>query len=114
VQLDVDGFPLVVAFVLRALTSARRQQNFYLERLPRTAICQGLSRIASDLIVSAFDTPFQVLVLLPTFFSIPSSPPHMLPIILDVRGAVWWGGCCTEVAGMSDSRPRSMPRGGWP
>jgi len=34
-------------------------QAFYLERLPRTAICQGLSRIASDLIVSAFDTPFQ-------------------------------------------------------
>lgn len=34
-------------------------QSFYLERLPRTAICQGLSRIASDLIVSAFDTPFQ-------------------------------------------------------
>jgi len=35
-------------------------QGFYAERLPRTAICQGLSRIASDLIVSAFDTPFQV------------------------------------------------------
>jgi hypothetical protein len=35
-------------------------QGFYVERLPRTAICQGLSRIASDLIVSAFDTPFQV------------------------------------------------------
>jgi len=34
-------------------------QAFYLSRLPRTAICQGLSRIASDLIVSAFDTPFQ-------------------------------------------------------
>ena len=34
-------------------------QMFYLERLPRTAICQGLSRIASDLIVSAFDTPYQ-------------------------------------------------------
>jgi len=34
-------------------------QGFYAERLPRTAICQGLSRIASDLIVSAFDTPFQ-------------------------------------------------------
>lgn len=39
-----------------------QNQAFYLERLPRTAICQGLSRIASDLIVSAFDTPFQVLV----------------------------------------------------
>ena len=37
-------------------------QRFYVERLPRTAICQGLSRIASDLIVSAFDTPFQVSV----------------------------------------------------
>jgi zeaxanthin epoxidase len=34
--------------------------GFYLSRLPRTAIVQGLSRIASDLIVSAFDTPFQV------------------------------------------------------
>ena len=34
-------------------------QMFYLERLPRTAIIQGLSRIASDLIVSAFDTPYQ-------------------------------------------------------
>ena len=36
------------------------KQAFYAERLPRTAVCQGLSRIASDLIVSAFDTPFQV------------------------------------------------------
>mmetsp|Transcript_26875 Transcript_26875/g.67821 ORF Transcript_26875/g.67821 Transcript_26875/m.67821 type:complete len:559 (+) Transcript_26875:33-1709(+) len=33
--------------------------GFYRERLPRTAICQGLSRLASDLIVSAFDTPYQ-------------------------------------------------------
>jgi len=34
-------------------------QGFYRERLPRTAVTQGLSRLASDLIVSAFDTPYQ-------------------------------------------------------
>uniref|UniRef100_A0A6U5CIA3 FAD-binding domain-containing protein n=2 Tax=Hemiselmis andersenii TaxID=464988 RepID=A0A6U5CIA3_HEMAN len=34
--------------------------GFYRERLPRTAIVQGLSRLASDLIVSAFDTPYQL------------------------------------------------------
>eukprot|EP00960_Hanusia_phi_P010786 316389-Hanusia_phi.AAC.1 len=34
-------------------------RSFYFKRLPRTAVIQGLSRIASDLIVSAFDTPFQ-------------------------------------------------------
>ena len=35
-------------------------QGFYWNRLPRTAIIQFLSRIASDLIISSFDTPFQV------------------------------------------------------
>ncbi|EKX50009.1 zeaxanthin epoxidase, plastid-targeted [Guillardia theta CCMP2712] len=34
-------------------------RSFYFKRLPRTSVIQGLSRIASDLIVSAFDTPFQ-------------------------------------------------------
>lgn len=36
-------------------------QSFYRSRIIRTSAIQGLSRIASDLIVKNFDTPMKVL-----------------------------------------------------
>lgn len=37
-------------------------ESFYRKRIVRTATVQGLSRIASDLIVKNFDTPMKVMV----------------------------------------------------
>jgi len=62
-----DGF--VLANILSELTSRSSipsaLQKYYRDRIVRTSIVQGLSRLASDLIVNQFDTPCKVISLLP-------------------------------------------------
>ncbi|CAN0288097.1 unnamed protein product, partial [Discosporangium mesarthrocarpum] len=56
-----DGF--VLTNLLKGVTSRSEipstLQGFYRSRVMRTSIIQGLSRIASDLIVQQFDTPMK-------------------------------------------------------
>ena len=56
-------------------------KDYYYERLPRTSIVQGLSRIASDFIINFFDTPTRLKLGLP--------PKLEYPGLISALVALW-------------------------
>mmetsp|Transcript_21029 Transcript_21029/g.27625 ORF Transcript_21029/g.27625 Transcript_21029/m.27625 type:complete len:524 (+) Transcript_21029:103-1674(+) len=62
-----DGFILAreLAQVSSRLEIPNKLQQYYKKRIMRTSIVQGLSRFASDIIVTGFDTPCKVVSLWP-------------------------------------------------